>query len=263
MAASWGYKEENGPKNWGKWFPVAESGTRQSPIDICVADCEDGGSLPAVVAKYDALSDLTIENTGASWKLNWIPEKSSLSGGPLKDEFKLEQMHAHWGKEEGRGAEHTFDGKVYDGELHLVHWNTKYGSFGEAVDKGDGLAVIGIFLQVGETANEEFAKITDVLSAIKKKGDKSQVSAKIDPSTLIKPGGDSYFTYEGSLTTPPLFESVTFLLYDKPMTISKEQIAQMRSLLVGLEDNCDCVVDNFRPVCPKNNRKVKKAKNNV
>lgn len=33
-------------------------------------------------------------------------------------------------------------------QLHLVHWNTKYGSFGEAVSQPDGLAVVGIFLQV-------------------------------------------------------------------------------------------------------------------
>lgn len=33
-------------------------------------------------------------------------------------------------------------------QLHLVHWNTKYPSFGEAASKPDGLAVVGVFLQV-------------------------------------------------------------------------------------------------------------------
>ena len=37
---------------------------------------------------------------------------------------------------------------MFDGELHLVHYNTAYGAFEEAVDKPDGLAVLGIFLQV-------------------------------------------------------------------------------------------------------------------
>jgi len=33
--------------------------------------------------------------------------------------------------------------------MHLVHWNCeKYGSIDEAVDKPDGLAVLGIFLEV-------------------------------------------------------------------------------------------------------------------
>lgn len=33
-------------------------------------------------------------------------------------------------------------------QLHLVHFNEKYGSFREAVDKPDGLAVLAIFFQV-------------------------------------------------------------------------------------------------------------------
>ena len=38
--------------------------------------------------------------------------------------------------------------QMFSAELHLVHYNTKYGSLGEAVDKPDGLAVLGIFLKV-------------------------------------------------------------------------------------------------------------------
>jgi hypothetical protein len=38
--------------------------------------------------------------------------------------------------------------RMFDGELHLVHYNSAYGSFGQAVDKPDGLAVLGIFLEV-------------------------------------------------------------------------------------------------------------------
>ena len=37
---------------------------------------------------------------------------------------------------------------MFSAELHLVHFNTKYGSFGDAVDKEDGLAVLGILLKV-------------------------------------------------------------------------------------------------------------------
>ncbi len=37
-------------------------------------------------------------------------------------------------------------------------------------------------------------------------------------------GCDCYFTYSGSLTTPPLFESVTWLVYKDPITISEEQV---------------------------------------
>ena len=72
-----------------------------------------------------------------------------MSGGPLEGEYQLAQFHAHWGGENARGSEHTVDGKAFSAELHLVHYNTKYGDLGTAVDKPDGLAVLGMFIKAG------------------------------------------------------------------------------------------------------------------
>ena len=44
------------------------------------------------------------------------------------------------------------DGKSFSAELHLVHYNTKYGDLGNAVDKPDGLAVLGMFIKVAGQA---------------------------------------------------------------------------------------------------------------
>ncbi|KAG8133742.1 hypothetical protein E2320_011505, partial [Naja naja] len=71
-----------------------------------------------------------------------------MKGGPVSGIYKLKQFHIHWGSCEGQGSEHTVDGVKYDAELHLVHWNTKYGTFDEAVKHPDGLAVVGVFLKV-------------------------------------------------------------------------------------------------------------------
>ena len=77
---------------------------------------------------------------------------SGLTGGPLEDDvYQLAQFHAHWGGENARGSEHTVDGKSFSAELHLVHYNTKYGDLGNAVDKPDGLAVLGMFIKVTES----------------------------------------------------------------------------------------------------------------
>ncbi len=37
------------------------------------------------------------------------------------------------------------------------------------------------------------------------------------------------------------------------------QLVSMRSLLAGSEAGCDCMVDNYRPVCPRGKRQLKKA----
>jgi len=60
------------------------------------------------------------------------------------------QFHIHWAKPNLGGSEHTFNGKQYFGELHIVHYNTKYESLSVAADKSDGLAVLGFFIEVNE-----------------------------------------------------------------------------------------------------------------
>uniref|UniRef100_A0A8C2W996 Carbonic anhydrase VII n=1 Tax=Cyclopterus lumpus TaxID=8103 RepID=A0A8C2W996_CYCLU len=86
-------------------------------------------------------------------------------------------------------------------KLHLVHWNAvKYTTFGEAATAPDGLAVLGIFLQG---------------SAADFKG--------FNPKCLL-PSSLHYWTYLGSLTTPPLHESVIWIVVKDPITVSEKQV---------------------------------------
>jgi len=259
MAASWGYKTDNGPSNWHKWYPVASEGTRQSPIDIVTLDV-DGASEedPSLVATYEPTADLAIENTGASWMVKLAPVPSSLKGGPLdpKDEYKVLQMHAHWGSVDGQGSEHTVNGVSYSAELHIVHYNTKYKTPENAVDKPDGLAVLGMFLKIGD-AHPELEKVCEMLEDIKVKGQGTVLKRAVDPDQLL-PENRSFYTYLGSLTTPPLFESVTWIVFEQPIEISKEQLEEMRDIREGSDRETDRVVDNFRPPCCQGQRRVKK-----
>ena len=51
----------------------------------------------------------------------WFCLFPELTGGPLGDrKYRLEQFHLHWGGQEGRGSEHTVDGKMYDAEVRRV-----------------------------------------------------------------------------------------------------------------------------------------------
>jgi carbonic anhydrase 2 len=253
MADSWGYKHENGPGHWHKNFPVAE-GCRQSPVDIVTSDLEEE-VFPPVLCKYPEVRGLRVINTGSSWKMDLQAEDSSLTGGALTGEYQALQMHAHWGSCSGKGSEHTVNGKEFDAEFHIVHFNTKYGTAGEAVDKPDGLAVLGIFIKEGKE-HPEFAKMVEALGKIKKKGEVVTVDNFIDPDNFL-PENKAFFTYEGSLTTPPLLESVIWTVFKEPIEFSEEQLNAMRSLLISCEDCEDRMVDNYRPPCPLGQRKVK------
>ena len=59
-----------------------------------------------------------------SWQLH-LPVPGLLTGGPLEGQYGLVQAHAHWGAGPGTGSEHTLDGRAFEAELHIVHYNTK------------------------------------------------------------------------------------------------------------------------------------------
>ncbi|XP_061199248.1 carbonic anhydrase 5B, mitochondrial-like isoform X3 [Neopsephotus bourkii] len=214
-------------------------GTRQSPINIQWRDSVYDPFLKPLKISYDPTTCLHIWNNGYSFLVEFddSTDKSIIDGGPLENQYRLKQFHFHWGAINDWGSEHTVDCKFYPAELHLVHWNAVvYPTFEEAVMEGNGLAVIGVFLK--DTVIE-----FDVF----------------DPSCLI-PSCPDYWTYAGSLTTPPLTESVTWIIKKQPIEVDENQLEAFRMLLFtsdGEEEKR--MVDNFRPLQPLMNRTVRSS----
>lgn len=263
----WGYSHNNGPAMWKQMGYSLADGPRQSPIDINEIEKDD--SLYSLTPIYKDLAVSNIKNNGHTWKVQINEDAvqkgySSLTGGPLGNEFVLKQFHAHWGKTNETGSEHTVNGQQYSGELHMVHYNKeKYGSMEEAVKYPDGIAVIGRLIQIGEQEDPEMNKICSLLPFIQHKGQTIEFNDAIDPGKFI-PRKGSYWTYEGSLTTPSCNECVTWLLYQEPLIVSEAQMASMRMLKTYHPcDSCPAdelggqLVENYRPTCPLNTRIVK------
>ena len=72
----------------------------------------------------------------------------TISGGGLTDEYHFAQLHFHWGNSTMGGSEHVIGSYRYPAELHLVHFKEAYQTLGEAIKHGDGLAVLGVFMEV-------------------------------------------------------------------------------------------------------------------
>ncbi|XP_011374227.1 carbonic anhydrase 13 isoform X3 [Pteropus vampyrus] len=254
---SWGYAEHNGPIHWKEFFPIAD-GDRQSPIEIKTEEAKYDSSLQPLSIQYDPRSARIISNNGHSFSVDFddTEDKSVLRGGPLTGTYRLRQFHLHWGRSDDHGSEHRVDGVCFAAELHVVHWNSdKYPSFVEAAHAPDGLAVLGVFLQIGEF-NPQLQKITDILDSIKEKGKQTRFT-NFDPSSLLPPSWD-YWTYPGSLTVPPLLESVTWIVLKQPIKISSQQLAAFRALLCSAEGEAAAfLLSNHRPPQPLKGRKVR------
>ena len=115
------------------------------------------------------------------------------------------------------------DGRSYDAELHIVHYNSSYANPGEAFDREDGLAVLGMLVTVGKH-HPEMDKICKKLSEIQNPFEKTQLEEEIDIEKLL-PTDRSFFTYPGSLTTSPLYQSVTWTLFSQPVEVSESQVS--------------------------------------
>ncbi|XP_072823607.1 carbonic anhydrase 7 isoform X2 [Vicugna pacos] len=232
----WGYGQNDGPSHWHKLYPIAQ-GDRQSPINIVSSQAVYSPSLKPLELSYESCTSLSITNNGHSVQVDFndSDDRTVVTGGPLDGPYRLKQFHFHWGKKHSVGSEHTVDGKSFPSELHLVHWNAKkYSTFGEAASAPDGLAVVGVFLE----------------------GTKAQFSC-FNPKCLL-PASWHYWTYPGSLTTPPLSESVTWIVLREPISISERQMEKFRSLLFTSEDDERIhMVNNFRPPQPLKGRVVK------
>lgn len=241
---------------WQNQFTIP-GGSRQSPINIRLRDSIYDPLLKPLKICYDPETCLQIWNNGYSFLVEFedSTDRSVISGGPFENLYRLKQFHFHWGQQNEWGSEHTIDSKLYPAELHIVHWNTaKYKSFEEAIMGENGLAVIGVFIKVGKALNG-LQKLVDALPAVKHK-DTLVEFKNFDPSCMI-PQCMDYWTYSGSLTTPPLTESVTWILKKKPIEISLDQLAVFRSLLItSVGEKEQRMVDNFRPLQPLMNRTV-------
>ncbi|KAG8521785.1 Carbonic anhydrase 7 [Galemys pyrenaicus] len=246
-----------GPSQWHKLYPIAQ-GDRQSPINIVSSQAVYSPSLKPLELSYEACTSLSISNNGHSVQVDFndSDDRTVVTGGPLDGPYRLKQFHFHWGKKHSVGSEHTVDGKSFPSELHLVHWNAKkYSTFGEAASAPDGLAVVGIFLETGDE-HPSMNRLTDALYMVRFKNTKAQFSC-FNPKCLL-PASWHYWTYPGSLTTPPLSESVTWIVLREPIRISERQMEKFRSLLFTSEDDERIhMVNNFRPPQPLKGRVVK------
>ncbi|CAH1972843.1 unnamed protein product, partial [Acanthoscelides obtectus] len=173
--------------------------------------------------------------------------------GPLTDQYTLLQFHGHWGDNKTKGSEHAIDGKKYDGEIHFVHVNNRYCSTQKGIINNDGLCVLGVFLKLGSKGHPEIAKLVEVMEKCEAKGAEAKLERNVDISNLIPLHG-SYYTYPGSLTTPPCSECTTWIVFDDPIEVSESQLDAFRSMK---GPSGEIIVNNFRPLMPLEDREVR------
>ncbi len=195
----WAYEGDAGPKSWGGLkpeFTKCSTGLRQSPIDI-----RDGVKvqLDPVQIDYRPSSFRVIDN-GHTVQVN-VAAGNTIE--VIGRRYELLQFHFH------RPSEERINGRQFDMVAHLVH-----------KDAEGRLAVIAVLLDRG-SAHPLVQTIWNNLPL--EKGEEVPAKVALDMSVLL-PTDRSYFTYMGSLTTPPCSEGVLWMVMKEPVQISADQI---------------------------------------
>lgn len=209
----WAYEDSAktvGPAKWGTLAGDAtcSMGKQQAPINVRagVATPQD---LPNLVFAYKP-SRLSITNNGHTEQMTY-EAGSTLGRVGTKDRWTLAQFHFH------DPSEHTVDGTSYPLEMHLVHLDAA----------AKPAAVVAVFIQAGKE-NVALARAFQSLPA--KEGDTvARPGETIDAAALL-PRDRTFFTYVGSLTTPPCTEGITWYVLKVPIEMSPAQIAAFTNL---------------------------------
>ena len=74
----------------------------------------------------------------------------------------------------------------------------------------------------------------------------------------LLPNTEHYMTYEGSTTMPACYETVSWVVINKPIYITKQQLYVLRKLMQGDEEYPKAPLgSNFRPPQPLHHRPVR------
>jgi carbonic anhydrase len=216
----WSYEGYAGPDHWADLdhgFMQCKSGREQSPIDISTSTVARVNLPPIKLAYNSAAAELV--NNGHTIQVN-LTEGGSVMV-PSGD-YEILQFHFHSPSEE------KIDGRSFPLVVHLVHKNAT-----------GQLAVIAVLVREGK----ENMVLKDIFSALPAKQSKVPLQDNFDLSNLI-PDTLGYYSFKGSLTTPPCSEGVTWYVLKTPIEMSLNQINAFKQVFKM----------NARPVQPLNGR---------
>ena len=198
----WGYAGDIGPEHWAELVPenkLCAVGTRQSPIDIREGLAVD---LEKISFDYRASSFSVLDN-GHTVQVN-VAAGNGLT--VMGRRYELVQFHFH------RPSEERVNGKQFDMVAHLVH-----------KDAQGRLAVVAVLLERGPD-NQPQPLIQTVWANLPlEKGEPLPAQVQIDLNQLL-PAERGYYTYMGSLTTPPCSEGVLWMVMRQPVALSAQQL---------------------------------------
>lgn len=266
----WNYDREDaelGPDSG--WTSIGYcGGLSQSPIDVVPnADQEYDQWVASGYFNTDPSGPVPTEmtNNGHTVQINVRPGEEEvylITGAGLPAKYQAVQAHLHWGSTGETGSEHTWNGRQFPAEFHVVHLDlaNNGGDPYAALEQPQGVAVLGFFIEEGEH-NSAWDPFFEGIPYVQYKDQSYEFEAPFALGSLFPTTLSKFARYNGSLTTPGCLETVLWTVFEETIKMSADQLAQLRthssiSEEKEVEEGPQPLVDNWRPVQPLNGRTV-------
>lgn len=225
QSAQWGYAGKIGPDRWAKLdgtYLTCANGHEQSPLDI-------RGAKPVRLSPLEfhyRSGQPTLTNDGHTIVAKVEPGSYFQVDGHRYD---LVQFTFHHPSEE------AVKGQLSDMEVQLLH-----------KDAEGKMAIISVRMTEGDP-NVVLASLWPQLP--KQVGQSAVATDMVNPAGML-PIDHGYWSYQGSLSTPPCTEGVRWFVFKQEAQVSREQIQTFSALYPR----------NVRPLQPPHDRKIDATK---
>ena len=233
-----------GPSGQPHWCGACNAPTsmRQAPINI--SNTRESAQPLIQFNNYNAKTSLVIyPNNPYNLKIDYKDSNNPVGTITIgNDTFKLQEFHFH------RPSEEAIENRRFPMVLHLVHLKDQPGC---ALGNPGCIAVITVLIKQGKPEDNTSALLDILFNHFPPPTGNQNVQISLEGLIPAEYNGaeanKGYWRYDGSLTTPPCTENVSFYVLKAMLTFSPEQLAEFERRYP---------MPNARDIQPLNGREI-------